>query len=253
MGTPIVNGGQGPILKPVHVSFDPVKGATYHLHWESAGSGVTGLMSALMNSGIAFDAEVGAAHSSLTAAITAGTNGFPDTVQDHWQLMANEVQKDIKEHPATVAMELASTGSLGLVLAAVDAFNSGTTTAPTFPGAADPIATALFNYMKHGGTHYSLGQYVLKWTTTVSFSSTAYRNEGARELLYSTSQVLAESAPPFRISTAMASIASPTTVSGYYWSWRRVPSTQTTQAGNRIEIATEYWLDQWSTFVYGVA
>jgi hypothetical protein len=80
---------------------------------------------------------------------------------------------------------------------------------------------------------------VLRWTTTVGFNSNNYRNSGTTEFLYTTSQVLAEADPPAAIANTMASINAPDLDGAYLWSWRRIPSTRTTVAGNRVEISVE--------------
>lgn len=257
MADPIITGSLGPILKPVKVSYDPVRGLSVHLDWESAGAGVVGVMNGLMTSRTAFEGEISGHKSHVAATLTNGSNGFPDQVQDSWQLQANEIHKDIKEFEQTVSMENTEPGSLAKVLTAVDGYNSGDSTIPTFSDISDAgaraIAVALFAYMIHGGTHFARGQYVFRWVTHVSYNSSNYRVEGTNELLYSTSQVLSEANPPAGIAGQMTSIAAPSSVTGYYWSWRRIPSTRSTVAGNRIEISTEYVLDQWSTFVYALA
>ena len=56
---------------------------------------------------------------------------------------------------------------------------------------------------------------------------------------------------PGRMAYKISNLAAPIVISGYLWGWRKLPSTETTAAGNRIDITTEYWLEQWSTFIYG--
>ena len=58
---------------------------------------------------------------------------------------------------------------------------------------------------------------------------------------------------PARLVYKIQNLPSPVTVSGYLWGWRKLPSTETSAAGNRVEITTEYILDQWSTVLYQAA
>lgn len=247
MGRPRIVGSLAPIQKPPSIQFDPTRGLIINNEYESAGNGLVGLANTFYAGKVAFTLKPSTHKSHLSATITSGQAGFPELVQDHWQLLANEVQKDLREHPAVLALEASSPGILALILKAVDDFNNGKTTTPSFP---DGEANTVFDLMKKGQTHFAVGQYVLRWTTNVSFNSTVYRGEGNREMLYSTSQVISESLPPTAITSAMTSISAPTFVSGYFWSWRRLPSTRTTVAQNRVEVSTEYWLDQWSTYIY---
>lgn len=249
MAAPKITGTLGPILKPTRIRFDPVRGLSMDLDWESAGSGIVGLASAFMNSGTAFSAEVSPRRSHISAELTAGTNGFPDRVQDHWQLQANEIQEDIKLHPAFVALGDTEGDK---ILAQVDSKIADRTYTPDFTGISS-LGQQFYFILVHGQTHWAFGQYVFRWTTYVSFNSTAFRNEGGRETILTTSQLLSEANPPAGISDAITSIPVPSVPANFLWGWRRVPSTRTTQAGNRIEIATEYWLASYPTCVYSPA
>jgi hypothetical protein len=48
-------------------------------------------------------------------------------------------------------------------------------------------------------------------------------------------------------------LAAPPAQPDYLWGWRKLPSTETTTAASRIEITTEYWLEQWSLYYYQTA
>jgi hypothetical protein len=49
------------------------------------------------------------------------------------------------------------------------------------------------------------------------------------------------------------SIAAPPVVDDLLWGWRKLPSTETTAANNRVDISTEYWLAAWSKLLYAAA
>jgi hypothetical protein len=50
---------------------------------------------------------------------------------------------------------------------------------------------------------------------------------------------------PGRMVYKLQNLVAPTAKTDYIWGWRKLPSTETTTSGNRVEITTEYWLEQW--------
>lgn len=253
MALPVFKGTADAILQPLKVSSDPVRGLTVEAEWIGVGSaGIIEVAAELVSQNIAFSYVAGINKSTLKAIYTEGGLGVSGSENDHHQLIANEIQVDLKLAPSATGL---SFDKRSKALAAADDFINNPTI-PTWADSGNPAYDAtmagFFECLIAGFSHFQFGQYVLKWSTTVGFNSSGFR-AGNEELLYSTSQVISESNPPFAIANAMSAITPQPFTGNFYWSWRRLPSTRTTQANNRIEIATEYYLGAWPTFVYSIA
>ncbi|MGN6552317.1 MAG: hypothetical protein ACTHLW_01090 [Verrucomicrobiota bacterium] len=123
-------------------------------------------------------------------------------------------------------------------------------------------AKQLSREIKKGQDAYASPQYVLRHTTNCSANSTNNISDINVDRLYTTSQLISEASDatlwiqpiPTRLKNKILTIptqsAAPTESSYYLWSWRKLPSTETLTANNRIEINTEYVLDLWSTLRY---
>ena len=256
---PIVNGTFAPIRKPLKVTYDPSRGQQVIAEWESAGDNLTGIAASYQASRIQYDLTRSGAKSTLIAVASGGQAGVPDVSIDTWQVMANEIQKDLREHPAFQAMEASYPGTIGYVVRDVALYNQGQ--APGSP-APDPTVydtySQMFQLLIRGVTHYALGQYVLRHTTNVSNVYQANVSDLNVWRVYTTAQLLIETGStkgwvyplPGRLSAKLQAIPAPAAQTGYVWGWLKKPSTESTTASNRIEISTEYWLEQWASILY---
>lgn len=250
----IINGTLEPVKQPSEYVFDPTRGVQRVDRWESAGDNLRGVAAAYLGLRVAYTFQPSAGKSVLVATASGPEAGQPEITTDTWQIMANEIQKDLREHPK----------SLGISLPVLQQINSGikadrdpATITPALTGDANTLYALLFR----GTTHYALGQYVLRHTTNVSNSYGVNVADFNIDCLYTTSQLIAEASNGFswafpipgRLVFKLQNIAPPTSRAGYLWSWRKLPSSETTAAGNRVEITTEYWLEQWSTYAYPTA
>src|SRR5436309_3257378 len=102
MATPKVNGTIQPIRTSRRNSFDPQKGMTVTQEFHSAGDNLNGMAQQCVTSRIQYDLSPNECRSKLITTASGAQAGFPDLAIDTWQVMANEVQKDIKEHPTVV-------------------------------------------------------------------------------------------------------------------------------------------------------
>lgn len=206
-----------------------------------------------------------------TAIEQGGATTPTETPVDNWQLLGGELQKDLYEHPNSLAMEAATPGTLGLIRKYVTLLNEGNSPATL---ASNPLFTpaflAIVNAQKlialesKGGTHYAVASPVLRHTQTVTDSyvppttGASPLSFATAEHIYTTAQLLVEcegfSYPlPRLYIIAINSIPSPAAF-GYTWGWRKVPPSLNTVANYKIEITTEYVSDLWNTdFVYALA
>ncbi len=257
----IAVGKRGPIRRPVEISYDPTRGQIITARWESLGQDLAGVANTYANNRIAFNWTNSPHKSVLVAQASAAQLGYPERIVDTWQILANEIQKDLKEFPPVLAMEAAYPGTLGYITRDVDLYNQGKPPGtPAIPAGANPTAGKLFNLLIRGTTHFPVSQYVLKHSTNVSNAyaqNVADVNVGK---VYTTAALLKEVQDknswvfplPGRMAFKITNIPAPAAVTDYQWGFRKLASTETTTADNRIEISTEYWLEQWSTFLYAV-
>jgi len=256
MPKPIINGTLGPILQPLEISYDPTRGALVQLSWESAGEGLSGVANNLLQARIAYQFTPNPRRSRVVASASGPQAGYPEVIVDNWQILANELQKDLRQHPDVLAMEAAYPGTIGYVMRDADLYNQGLpagTPAPD-PG-ANPTAAYLFALLKAGSTHYAYAQYVLKHTTNVS---NVYQSNVADvnvDKIYTMDQLIKEVSNanawifplPGRLIYKLQQIAAPAARTGYLWGWRKLGTTEITSATNRVDLSTEYWLEQWGS------
>src|SRR5881396_1842303 len=104
MPTPKINGSVQPIRTKLSTRFDPAKGYIVTQEYESAGDNLGGLALVASNAGMDYTLESNARKSRLVMSTTGAAPGFPEKATSTWQLYTNEVQKDIREHPAAIAL-----------------------------------------------------------------------------------------------------------------------------------------------------
>jgi hypothetical protein len=258
----IINGSLQPARQPIKVSYDPEHGLHIAVPWESAGNNLGGLALAYQQQRVAYEWEGTDRKSQLIASASGGQLGIPDLSTDSWEILGNEIQKSLTEHPDVLAMEDAYPGTIGYIKRDLDLYEQGLPNGDPAPDpGAFPMASSLYFALKRGATHFALGQYVLRHTTNVSNQYSQNVADFNIERIYTTSQLIAEVTNgnwtfpmPGRLVYKLQNLAAPTAAGGYLWGWRKLPSTETTTAGNRVQITTEYWLEQWNVdFIYKLA
>lgn len=258
-----INGTLQPTRQPAKVDYDPERGLHILIPWESAGNNLGALALAYQQQRVAYEWEGTNRKSTLLASASGGQLGIPDVTTDTWQILGNEIQKNLLEHPDVQNMEVNYPGTIGYIKRDLDLIDQGLPPGDPAPDPATmPLAGQLYYTLKTGATHYALGQYVLRHTTNVSNQYNTNVSDFNIERIYTTAQLIAEVGNgnswtfplPGRMVNKIQNLAAPTAVTGYLWGWRKLPSTETTTAGNRVEITTEYWLEQWNiAFVYKLA
>lgn len=259
MSTRRVNGTLLPVPQAPEVSFDPQRGQVISQRWQSAGDGLAAVAVGYASARIQYNWTKSRHRSVLVANASSSQLGLPEVICDTWQILANEIQKDIKEFPAFQTMEASYPGTIGYVVRDVELYNQGSDPGTPAPAAgAMPYSGYLFDLLIHGATHFALGQYVLRHSTNASNLYSANIADINIERCYTTSQLLAEvqngalwSFPmPGRMAFKLQNIAAPAAQANYQWGWRKLPSPETSTSNNRIEITTEYWLEQWHALLY---
>lgn len=182
---------------------------------------------------------------------------MPDNAQPSWQLLGNEIQKSVYESgiALTGLMTYPSlTADVKNYMAAIEQgeFTAADDFRDTLPAGELTYFDPLIGFLTRGQTHFAQGQYVLKRTISISnFYTGTIPGEDNVEGLLSTAEIL--SLPlPGPIATKIASIPIPGSHTNYLWSWRQLPSHMVQAANNRVEVSTEWWLEEWSTELYAV-
>ncbi len=93
-----------PIRTSVRRNYDPQKGITTTTEYETVGDNCNGLAAQCVSQRIQFDHQCNPRRSKLVASATGPQNGIPELPVDTWQLLCNEIQKDVREHPSVMAL-----------------------------------------------------------------------------------------------------------------------------------------------------
>jgi hypothetical protein len=254
-------------------TFDPVSGWTTTERFQCAKpETIQGVLQEWASAGKSITCIDGESHTDITVR-TGGLSGSTtpegqstDTPVDSYQLLGNEIQRSIWEHPIALKLQAHDRTSIGYIRHRIEkATTSSEYDESVFdsfivaPGGSVTLrnyAVYLYRLGVKGVEHYALGQYVLRHSRTVGDRTTLDFLDDNVEEIYTTSDLLAELTSasltyplPKRLQNKIDRIEKKMntfTVDGYRFGWRKLPSTETTVAGNRLEISTEYWLERWN-------
>lgn len=258
--TPIINGTLAPVLTGRRIGYDPSRGLTYTEEFESAGENLGALADVAINERLTVDHTPSGKVSRLSITRSGVPVGGTDIEADTWQVLANEIALKIGEHPNVLAFPMTGPGSYSHVLEMVELRRQSYLFEPSFTANTIP-ATQLFNLLVNGTDSFLIGQYVLRHTTNVSGQYAVNVADENVEYIYSTSRLVAEVSDagswtfpcPPRLIYKIQNIPPQFVTNGdLYWGWRKLPSTETTAANNRIDINTEYVLFGWSKLLYPI-
>jgi len=247
----IINGTTDPVRQPVETSYDPVRGVTRIDSWESAGDNLRLLAAAYQAMRIAYTLKPNGVKSTLVATASGPEAGSNEVTTDTWQILANEVQKDLRTLPKCLAIDPTV---IALINKGILAGQAASEITPALTG----DALTLYNRLSQGEDHYSTSEYVLRHTTNVSNTYNVNVSDLNVNMIYATNQLIDEATDrgawafpmPGRLVYKLLAIPAPDPVDGHLWGWRKLASSEVTAAGNRIEISTEYWLGMKDLFVY---
>ncbi len=253
---PTINGNKGqPAPKQTEIDFDPVRGMVVTEHFEGSGDNLTALNQYCVRNRIAFRHSYNSVKSSLVRTFSGAQAGFYDAPQINWELVGNEIQKSIFEHPVTLnalvtypnLVKHVRTGYAMLEQGDFD-FEFDFRAEQLDVGEEETYQT-LIDLMQRGQTHYSTGQYVLRRSYTVSNFYNGEIPSGGYQGVVDTGSIINSTMPPVMV-TMLQSIPVPANHDHYRWGWRALPSRMVTTAQNRVEISTEWWFEEWSNILY---
>jgi hypothetical protein len=266
MPEPIYAGKQAGELvrQPYRIVFDPSRGTTVIESYQAVGPGALGLgnlvemFNEYRKMGIACELDANPVCSKINATLTGQlVSAIESHACDSWQLLGNEIHKDIRELPGVLQTENNFPGTVGKAVKGVEWLNNGILKTPAFDGGAAEVGMWLIHMLVTGRTHYAAGQYVLRHTTNIPSDWQNPIFDNSVECTYTTGSLLAEigsgwSYPcPPRLRSKIGSLPMPWQIpGGHTWGWRKLPSTETTAASNRIDVTQEYWLELWPNYIY---
>lgn len=177
-----------------------------------------------------------------------------------WEVLGNDAQKDIYEHPQTLYWAGQAGGDTDIRTIREAMQNPIPDTSPAI---TNTQLTSLYNLLLRGTTHFLSAQYALRLTKTVGSRYLGEVSEDGVLRIYTSQQIIAEQAgwpmtariqaralalqdtyPPYIV------YSTPANPQGYTWGWLRKPTTETEVAGGKVQIQTEWWLELWSLYVY---
>jgi len=243
--------------------YDPTSGEIYAESWAGFGAAaMANLLAENRSNGIA--TEISESNGKYVLNQTDTSSSY---TEDSWQIQQNElsipVLKNPRHEPDNGAYKLLAKHIevIGAYQRNEKTFDEATTLLATYPGTPElDNANALLLRIHRGEDHFARSGYVLRHTTNVGQDTTFNVADEHVDNIYSFAMLIAEctnatlwvSPLPTRLVTKINYLWTnrPTDLTGYLYGWLKRGSTESTAANNRIDITTEYWLNQWSTEEY---
>lgn len=246
--------------------YDPDSGYTESFRWESFDEAAVLAFAnvyALRRIAHRLTFNGGVAH--LVAKDTSGAVSI-----DTWQMLANESQKGLWEHPYMLYDLGYGTSdygtNVGILQEGVDLRTdfSKISADPDFYVSNESVVEKFYQLAMRGSDEYAFSQHVLRHTTNVSNRYDSNVADFNVDCIYTATQLLNETQDsgswiyplPGHLAYVIQYLdgaGAPDFQTGYVWGWLKRSSTRTTAANNRIDITTEYWLQQWPTILYPLA
>lgn len=269
-------GSAGPLFRVPGLSYlgmrkrrNPVNGIFWEMRWMSAASNDPSKPSPaetgfnLVPSSYSAEVEaIGAKHVLTVSSPDDPTGGTGGLVSTTYEVLGNSPQKDLREHPKALALYgggQAAADAMRRITVALyaDEKDRAKYEAPIIANGGDELILYLHFKQRNGSASFQISQFVYRVSAIVSNTATygvAYSNNSK---LYTTAQVLAETKPPTGILASVVDAAEKNTPAsipiGYAWTWLKQSPTVTTEAGFKVRVTLEYWLELWSTWIYPAA
>lgn len=270
-----VKGSLAALLQEESWVYDPSRGVGYRATYRGASQAqMRDLAQTYVNAGISCvltynqgDTATLEIDNTTNSGSGAG-DGLASTV-DTWQIVGNDLSMDALSHPAlfngiAAAYPSAPLSSIYGVINQMRAYLYDKVPEATAFGdsgllnGAPDICKRFYRLVIVGQDEYRRAQYVLRHTTNAPNRYSVNVADFGVEQIYSTAELLTECQDgalwyypmPGRLAYKISAIPVPTAQTNYLWGWLKSPSTEITAANNRIEITTEFTLEQWSTDFY---
>ena len=251
-----IRGSLLPFLQTETWDFDPSRGYIHRFDFKGASDlQMQALQQDFVRGGIACKLTF---HQGDTASLDVEDSTLSYTI-DKWELVGNEESRDSLSHPSVLA--LADDDDVAALRQALENQESPSDVFGGIGGLADFVGTSIerrYSRILRGSTEYRHGQYVLRHTTNAPARWTVNIADAGVDMIYTPAQLLSEVSDgrlwvypmPARLQYKISNLVPPMPQDFYLWGWLKSASTETTAANNRIDIVTEYTLEQWSVDDY---
>jgi hypothetical protein len=258
--------GPNPTLTSWRLEKDPTTGFKSVYTWEGSRAAIFGLATLVTSDQkyVIDDTD----KPIYRLIISSPDSGAPDVENDYvleWELLGNDVEKSIYEHPNARVLGDKMLTAIKIAIKEVEdaaLLNSSTVYAENetnlaaiavLLGVSSANALLLFRLIVKGTTSFVASQYVLRRTQTISSRGQVTFSFSNVDKIHTAAQVLASELVPAEVQFSIAAIPEPTAQTGYSWGWLKKTPTIAQAAGRRFQCVQEYWLEQWSTFLYDAA
>lgn len=194
------------------------------------------------------------------ARVEVSDSNFPAI--DTWQILANEVQKSRWDNPEMLRILQYGDGTdfygdkIQILKQAIDnrtKWSGLSSQFSTITGADLDYLSNVYNLVLRGSDVYPFSQYVLRHTTNVGNAYNSNIADVYVDKVYTNSQLLTEVQDsslwifplPGELQYFIQHLPVPSYQPGYLFGWLKRSATRTTSAFNRVDLTTEYWLEQW--------
>lgn len=171
-----------------------------------------------------------------------------------YEIPGNALQRDIREHPLSLALGYSTIQAIDKLLNDEDATTSDSTLLSTL-GSANAVDLYKMLRQRRGQFAFNVSQFVFRVTTITNLDlvvDIAYSNVNKA---FSFNALIDETNPPTGFVTALTAIHdnnNPGAQSGYAWAWLKQTPSVTQAPGNKLSIQIEYWLELWPTQYYAL-
>jgi hypothetical protein len=257
MGT-IYRGTPVPQIQDQIFDFDPQRGRVYRTNYRGISQGqMLSYWETYIGLGMAARVTF---HMGDTASLEVEDSTQAYTI-DVWQILGNEESRDGLSHPALIAALGSSADDYIALMREHLANNDKESDVFAADGdlyGLDAAVKRFYSLQARGSTEYRHGQYVLRHSTNAPNRWAVNISDSGVDEVYTPAQLLTEVQDgslwvyplPGRLAYKLGAIASPTAQTNYLWGWLKSASTETSAANNRVDITTEYTLEQFSTDYY---
>jgi hypothetical protein len=261
----VLRGTSIPQLQNYKTRFDPSRGLIYEATWKGISyNNLYAQFVDFINAGI--EAEIEFQNGGVS--VLHGVDSTQTFTIDNWQIVGNSENTDVFSHPTVLS--LATNDQIGAIRNGINLITGGKPTSEaisaiftdpllaTLSPSAQAILSRFIGLNLRGSTDYKNPAYVLRHTTNVSNRWNVNVADFNINSIYTLATFLSEISNfgfwffpcPARLQYKISNLAVPSPQSNYQVGWLKQPSTETTEANNRVQIAQEYIYGQWSTDDY---
>lgn len=212
------------------------------------------------------DSDAPKATLTISAPFLEAGNQVVEQPVDTWELVGNSQARDIYEHPNSLSLGAKMLSAIKASVQKVQGGNSisesnasyetAINTSTGLPWLAGVLGVSsvktleLFDLILKGTTSYQISQFVLRYTRVVGSTSAVTVACAYTEYVYQIANINNEAPIPLGLSVAIGQIPAIPARTNYTAGWLKQAPTSRALANGKVEITTEWWLENWSNYIY---